>query len=63
MKISSTMNLRRLARSVCVSASTLAGWREVRRQLVARFDGQDTSRVTLGAWWTIQLAALAADNT
>jgi len=62
MKISHRMDLRRLALSVCVTAATAAGWREVRRQLVARFDGQSITQIPLGTWWVIQLEAWAADN-
>lgn len=54
MKITSTMKLDRLACNTCVRAGTNAGWREVRRQLVAKFPGGDTSRVNLGEWFRIQ---------
>lgn len=43
-----------------VTASMRAGWREVRRVLVAHFDGSDTRSVTIGQWWAIRQAAWAA---
>ena len=61
MKITSAMKLDRLARQTIVTASTRAGWREVRRLLVAHFNGLDTRSVKIGQWWAIQQAAWAAD--
>lgn len=62
MKITRDMKLDRLARRTCVRAMTRAGWREVRRLLVERFPGGDTSRVNLGEWFRIQQAVWSLES-